>query len=224
MGLVVIGALVAALPGFADYMDIRRDHPSKRTAIWHMLLNLTAVGLYAVNLYLRRNQLVAGSVPAAGLVLSVVGVLVLSASGYLGGSMVYDNGIGVGRHRRSTSPPTKTFRGSASDAITSNGEVFIPVADTSQLEEAGTLRVDVNGILLTIAKADGQLYAFQEFCTHRYGPLSGGALHGTQIECPWHRSCFDIRSGKVTKGPAKVDLKTYPVRLIGSKISVSILG
>src|SRR5438477_10051422 len=63
MALGLVGALVAAAPGFADYSEIRRDHPARRTATWHMLLNLSAVVLYTINLYLRRDQLTAASVP-----------------------------------------------------------------------------------------------------------------------------------------------------------------
>ena len=112
---------------------------------------------------------------------------------------------------------------SAADAVAYEGEqVFVAVADASQLQEGETLRADIDGTVIAIAKVDGQLYAFQEFCTHRYGPLSEGALNGAEIECPWHRSCFDVRTGKVTQGPAKMDLKTYPVKIIGAKITVGV--
>src|SRR5438477_5829807 len=59
MTLGVIGALIAAVPGFADYSEIRSGHPAKQTAILHMLLNLGALLLYAANLYLRSDQLAA---------------------------------------------------------------------------------------------------------------------------------------------------------------------
>src|SRR4051794_12391991 len=39
----VFTALLAAIPGFVDYTDIRTDHPAKRTATAHMILNLVAV-------------------------------------------------------------------------------------------------------------------------------------------------------------------------------------
>ena len=63
-----------------------------------------------------------------------------------------------------------------------------------------------------LLRSRGELHAFQEFCTHRYGPLSEGTVDGANIVCPWHRSCFETRTGKVTGGPAEVELKTYPVR------------
>src|SRR5881398_1549731 len=50
MLLGAIMALVAAVPGFVDYTDIRNDHPGKRTATAHLILNLIVVGLYGINL------------------------------------------------------------------------------------------------------------------------------------------------------------------------------
>src|SRR6266404_5560475 len=70
MALGLVGALIAAGPGFVYYFGIRRDHPARRTATWHMRLNLCVVVLYAANLYLRRGSLAVESVPAIGLVLS----------------------------------------------------------------------------------------------------------------------------------------------------------
>jgi nitrite reductase/ring-hydroxylating ferredoxin subunit len=76
----------------------------------------------------------------------------------------------------------------------------------------------VNGTTITIARIKGRVYAFQEFCTHRYGPLSEGAFEGNEVICPWHCSKFDVRTGKVTAGPAKVDLRTFGVEERDGKI------
>src|SRR5437016_8085928 len=53
ISLGVIAALLAAVPGFADYTGIRRDHPGKRTATAHMVLNVIVVTLYVINLAVR---------------------------------------------------------------------------------------------------------------------------------------------------------------------------
>src|SRR5438128_4964716 len=57
MLLGVIMALVAAVPGFVDYTDIRSDHPGKRTATAHLTLNLLVVALYGINLGVRSSTL-----------------------------------------------------------------------------------------------------------------------------------------------------------------------
>ena len=99
---------------------------------------------------------------------------------------------------------------------------FLAVAEVARLPERQTLRVDVDGTVMVVAHADGQFYAFQEFCTHRFGPLSEGCLKEGQVECPWHRSRFDVRTGKVLHGPAKVDLKSYSVRVCQGKICIEL--
>ena len=64
--------------------------PIKRTALIHMGINLTVVALYAVNRWLRLH--------GATLVwLSVLGLGLLVVSGWLGGKMVFEHGVGVSR-------------------------------------------------------------------------------------------------------------------------------
>ena len=83
-----IGALAAAVPGLIDYFSMSPG-AAKRTATTHMTLNLVAVALYAVNLWMRW----AGDGAAGWTIgLSVVAVLLLAAAGWLGGELVYVHG------------------------------------------------------------------------------------------------------------------------------------
>src|SRR5438552_1077336 len=219
MLLGVVTALIAAVPGFVDYTDIRSDHPGKRTATAHLTLNLIVVALYGINLGVRSSSLADPRISIGALILSLVGIALLSASGYLGGRLVYDEGIGVGRHKRRTPTPAHTLHFSASKKG-DGGFVLVPEAE--RLGGNETLRVEIDDQVMTIAKIDNQLYAFQEFCTHRFGPLSEGAFDGFNVQCPWHNSCFDVRTGKVTQGPAKVDLKSFKVEICSGKICVGV--
>ena len=214
MALGVVGALLAAAPGFVDYSDIRRDHPGRKTATWHMILNLVAVALYLVNLALRWPRVDESRIGALPLLLSLIGVGLLSVSGYLGGVLVYDQGIGVGRHRRKGKIPRET--------IVKAGirDEWIEVADSSSLHDGQTVRATINGVTMAIVSVNGHPCAFQEFCTHRYGPLSEGALHDGQVTCPWHGSCFDVKSGEVKQGPAKESIRTFEAQIREGKIHV----
>ena len=216
LGIGIAMGILAALAGLVDRSDIRLDHPARKTANIHMTLNLIAVGLFGVDFLLRLAQRDLTRVPLIYLLLSLVGVGIILFSGYLGGTMVYDDGIGVGRHRRYTRTPRKTM--DVSMFVRKDG--WVPVCEDNQLNDGQTLRVDLNGRIIAIAKQGGEVYAFQEFCTHRYGPLSEGKLEDHQVMCPWHRSCFDIRTGKVVEGPAKVNLKTYSAKIQGGKIFI----
>lgn len=85
LGGGIVGALLAAIPGLIDLMGIHETR-AKRIGIAHMVINLIAVALYAVNFYLRSQERHNPTIPVA---LSVIGVGLLSISGWLGGELVY---------------------------------------------------------------------------------------------------------------------------------------
>lgn len=87
------GALLAAVPGFIDFLSLS-DPRVKRVALAHMLLNLTIVALYAVNLWLRTTSEPGAAAP---MVLSIVAVVLLGISGWLGGELVFRHGVAVDR-------------------------------------------------------------------------------------------------------------------------------
>jgi uncharacterized membrane protein/nitrite reductase/ring-hydroxylating ferredoxin subunit len=212
----VVAALVAAVPGLVDRAAIRADHPARKTATTHMQLNLAMIAIFAVDMVLRFNRLAEPETPPLLFLLSLLGVAILAVSGYLGGTLVYGDGIAVGRHRRQTDTPRKTIAVRAADGV----DGFVPVAGAGSLGDGETLRVDIDGTVMTIARVGGEWFAFQEFCTHRFGPLSEGGLVDGEVECPWHRSRFDMRTGKVTQGPAKIDLQTFDVAVRDGTIMV----
>ena len=215
-----IFALLAAVPGFVDYSDIRRDHKARRIATAHMILNLLVVGLYALNIGLRAGSISDNSTPAPAFVVSLVCLGLLSVSGYLGGALVYDHGIGVGRHRRRTATPHSTLRLAIEEKANAPGPEFVVVPGAKSLKDGETLLVELEGQIIVIAKSGGRFYAFQEFCTHRFGPLSEGTITAGEVQCPWHRSCFNMQTGAVVKGPAKESLKTWPIRMEGEGVSI----
>ncbi|HKY59665.1 MAG TPA: DUF2231 domain-containing protein [Gemmatimonadota bacterium] len=89
----VAGALLAAVPGFIDFLSLT-DPAVKRVALAHMLVNLSLVAMYAVNLWLRTT---APSGAVAPIALSLVGVVLLAVAGWLGGELVFRHGVAVER-------------------------------------------------------------------------------------------------------------------------------
>lgn len=92
----IIGAAVAAVPGLIDWGSLK-DPKVVKIANWHARLNVIALLIFAASFYLRTtggSGLVSGSysIPIA---LSVVGVILISISGYLGGEMVFKHGVAV---------------------------------------------------------------------------------------------------------------------------------
>ena len=91
IGFGVIGALLAALFGFIDYATAPMSAEAKSTATRHMVLNLLAVVIFIVAFWLRWSD----NVSSVGIVLTVIGVLVLAVSGWLGGHLAYHYGVGA---------------------------------------------------------------------------------------------------------------------------------
>ena len=86
-----VGALLAAPFGLLDLLSIQ-DRITKRIGTMHMVLNLLIVGLFAFDIYLRMQTGTGAGLPVT---LSAVAILMLLASGWLGGEMVYVHGAGV---------------------------------------------------------------------------------------------------------------------------------
>jgi uncharacterized membrane protein len=87
----IIGALAAAVPGFIDLLSLPAGY-TKSVALTHMGINLTVVVIYVINAWLRHGDPQNLKVP---MVLSLVTVGLLLISGWLGGKMVFEAGVGV---------------------------------------------------------------------------------------------------------------------------------
>jgi nitrite reductase/ring-hydroxylating ferredoxin subunit len=71
--------------------------------------------------------------------------------------------------------------------------------------------VHVDDERIVVARTEQGYVAFQDRCTHKGGPLSDGVLICGTVQCPWHGSQFDVRTGAVKCGPAETPLKIYPI-------------
>jgi len=92
----IIGAAAAAVPGLVDWLSIT-DGEVKKIANWHARLNVIALLVFAASFYLRTTggaALVSGSYTIPVL-LSVLGVILITISGWLGGEMVFKHGVAV---------------------------------------------------------------------------------------------------------------------------------
>ena len=99
---------------------------------------------------------------------------------------------------------------------------FVKVARKSGLPENDGTYVEAEGNRIALFNLGGEIYALDNDCTHVGGPLSQGRVEGDQVECPWHGSRFDIRTGEVKMFPAREDVATYEVRVTGDDVEVEV--
>lgn len=88
----ILGALAAAVFGLVDLISLPAG-PVKRTGLAHMGINLTVVVLYVINAWMRTGQ--ENEVGSLPFLLSLVAILLLVVSGWLGGKLVYIHGVAV---------------------------------------------------------------------------------------------------------------------------------
>lgn len=73
--------------------------------------------------------------------------------------------------------------------------------------------VDVDGTPIVVFNIDGEFFAIEDVCTHDGGRLTGGCVHGDEIECPRHGARFSIRTGEALTAPAYEPTATFPVKV-----------
>jgi nitrite reductase/ring-hydroxylating ferredoxin subunit len=99
-------------------------------------------------------------------------------------------------------------------------EDFVKVADTKDIQPSQMKEVEVNGEKVCLANVDGKYYAIGNVCTHLGGPLAQGKLEGYEVQCPWHGSRFDVRTGKVVRPPAMRLEPIYEIKTENDNILV----
>ena len=100
--------------------------------------------------------------------------------------------------------------------------VFMRACALSDLPAEGVIGVEVAGEPVAIARAEGEVYAIRDVCSHAEVPLSEGEIYDHTVECWLHGSCFDLRTGKPTGPPASRPLGTYSVTIDGDDVYVAL--
>ncbi|HVL66978.1 MAG TPA: DUF2231 domain-containing protein [Vicinamibacterales bacterium] len=199
----IAAGLLAAVPGVIDYVySVPPASSARRRATRHALGNVAALALFGVSWLLRDA---AGAMTPPTLVLEILGAALLAYSGLLGGVLVVRNMISVDhRHARAGRWKEEDF------AVPAGGEIAVARAD--ELEEGQMKLVRVNGTRIALARTAQGYCAVADRCSHRGGSLADGVLIGTTVQCLWHGSRFDVRTGKVACGPAEEPVATWSVR------------
>lgn len=96
---------------------------------------------------------------------------------------------------------------------------YVKVAKKDELPPGQVREFHANGKLVALCNVAGTLYAFDNTCLHRGGPLGQGVLNGDVVTCPWHGWQYNVRSGEAMFNPA-IKVQTYEVKLEGDNIFV----
>lgn len=77
------------------------------------------------------------------------------------------------------------------------------------------------GKIAVFRTADDQVFAMEDHCPHKGGPLSQGIIHGESVTCPLHNWVISLRTGKA-QGADKGSVKTIPMRVEDRQILLNL--
>lgn len=203
--------LVAAVPGIIDYFgSVPPESSGKERARKHAVANSAALVLFATS-YLLRDD---GDASSATVMAEFAGWVMLSIGGYMGGTLVFRNQIGVD-HRYADAGKWREVR------VEKTGDRVV-VAEAEELQVNQMKLVHVSGTRVALARTEEGYAAFDDRCSHTGGPLSDGALICGTVQCPWHGSQFDVHTGRVKCGPAKKKIGTHHVEESNGQIRLGL--
>ncbi len=194
--LGIVSAVPTAASGLSDWAQTYG--PDQRVGVVHALGNTAGLALQIASYAARRRGR-----RILGATLSMTGLGVVAAAGYLGGHLVYARGVGV-NHTAFEHGPTN----------------WTDVASAASLKDATPLRVDADGVPVVVVKTADGLFALSATCVHAGGPLDEGELIDGCLKCPWHSSMFRLTDGHVMRGPAAGHQPLWQARLHDGRLQV----
>src|SRR3954447_13107033 len=158
----ILAMLGAALAGFADYAET--DGKARDRGTLHSSLMLVALVLFLVSLTIRPGLGAGTAVSGVAIALSVVAWLIVAASAFVGGDIVYVLGNMVDHH---------AFRGGGTKWIALEPS---EVAADGSIPEGRPVKAKLGINSLVLVRNGGAILALHDTCAHAGCSLSGGTL------------------------------------------------
>jgi len=198
LGAGLLAAVPTAEAGATDWMH--SEGAAQPVGLTHALLNLASLPFFALSLLARllgRRTL--------GRWLTLPGLALAGAAGYLGGELAYDLRMGM-NHAPRPHLPTE----------------FTPVLPDDHLPEGRPVRVQVGDTPVVLVRQAERVHAIVATCAHLGGPLNEGHIEDGAIVCPWHGSRYSLEDGRLLNGPSVYDQPTLEARVREGEIQVRV--
>lgn len=101
-------------------------------------------------------------------------------------------------------------------------QTWVDVCEVADIPWRGTrvLKTEA-GCVALFRTSEDRVFAAEDRCPHKGGPLSQGIVHGTSVTCPLHNMVFDLESGEA-QGPDEGQLKTVESRIEGTRVLLDL--
>ncbi len=199
LGFGVLAALAAIVTGLFDWMDV--DPPELAIGVMHGTINIAATIFMAISFFMRASD--NWEIEAETFVIALIGYLLVTVGGFIGGSLVYRRGVMINRNAHRTGP-----------------DKFVNAIALKDLPDGKLTRVEADGQPIMLYRKGDNVSALCAVCSHYGGPLDEGKVMDGKIECPWHFSQFSLADGSVKSGPATAPLPVYETRVTNGQVQL----
>lgn len=98
--------------------------------------------------------------------------------------------------------------------------IFVDIGALDDIPRQGARLVKTaQGCVAVFRTADDRVFALDDRCPHKGGPLSEGIVHGTSVTCPLHNWVFDMNTG-TAQGADKGHVRTYATRISQGRVLI----
>jgi 3-phenylpropionate/trans-cinnamate dioxygenase ferredoxin component len=97
---------------------------------------------------------------------------------------------------------------------------WVDIGSLTDLESTSRLEAELDGYRVRVARVGGNLYAFEDRCTHDDSPFDDAPIEDSEIICPRHGARFCLRTGAALSPPAYEPLRVFEVRAVAGRVEV----
>ncbi|WP_199257510.1 nitrite reductase small subunit NirD [Paracoccus binzhouensis] len=98
--------------------------------------------------------------------------------------------------------------------------IFVDIGALEDIPRQGARVIrTAQGCVAVFRTLDDRVFALDDRCPHKGGPLSEGIVHGDRVTCPLHNWVFDMNSGSA-QGADQGQVRTWPVRVDRGRILI----
>ena len=99
---------------------------------------------------------------------------------------------------------------------------WIAIGTLSDIPQRGARCVDTpSGKIAVFRTAEDKIFAIDDHCPHKGGPLSQGIVHGAAVTCPLHNWVISLETGKAL-GADEGCVRTIPVKVEGDMLFIGL--
>lgn len=106
------------------------------------------------------------------------------------------------------------------EAAAAKGPDFTSGFPLRDCPDEGTIVGRIGDTPALLSRIDGEFFAISATCTHYGGALAEGHIGKSDVRCPLHHACFDLKTGAVLRAPALDPLDRWRVEVEGEQLFV----